>query len=217
MEITWYGHSCFSLTERGRATTIIDPYDGPALGSQVLNLKGDIVTISHNKPGHNYSQAVMGSPYIINGPGEYEMGGVFITGIQTNEHVKSDETRNVLYFFDYDGLNVAHLGALNRVPTQAEVEDLGSVHILLVPIGGDSTLDAGRAAEVVSLFEPSIVIPMHYNMPGQAAPNELLSKFLKQMGVVEDRQSLASLKITNPATLPEETRVIVLEQQTGER
>ena len=132
MEITWYGHSCFRLSERGLATTIIDPYDGQAFGDSPLRLKGDIVTVSHDRPGHNHIPVVLGSPYIVNGPGEYEVGGVFITGIQTTENREHAELANVLYVYDYHDLNVAHLGALNRVPSQAEVEDLGPVHILLI-------------------------------------------------------------------------------------
>ena len=217
MEITWYGHSCFRLSERGLATTIIDPYDGQALGDQSVRLKGDIVTVSHDKPGHNHILAVQGEPYIVNGPGEYEVGGVFITGIQTNENRDHAELANVLYLYDYNDLNVAHLGALNRVPSQAEVEDLGPVHILLIPVGGENTLDAARAAEVVNLFDPNIVIPMHYYSPDSPLSQELLNKFLKQMGAVDDLQTLPSLKVNSTASLSEETRVVVLERQSGER
>jgi L-ascorbate metabolism protein UlaG (beta-lactamase superfamily) len=217
MEITWYGHSCFRLTERGLATTIIDPYNGQALGEEPLRLKGDIVTISHDKPGHNHAATITGNPHVVNGPGEYEVGGVFITGIQTNENRDSGELANVLYLFDYNDLNVAHLGALNRVPSQAEVEDLGPVHILLIPVGGESTLDAARAAEVVSLFDPNIVIPMHYQNPDSTESLDLLNKFLKQMGAAEDHQTLSSLKVNSTAALSEETRIVVLERQSGER
>ena len=217
MEITWYGHSCFRLSERGLATTIIDPYNGEALGEETLRLKGDIITISHDKPGHNYTANVSGNPHIVNGPGEYEVGGVFITGIQTNEKRDKDDLANVLYLYDYNDLNVAHLGALNRVPSQAEVEDLGPVHILLVPIGGESTLDAARAAEVVSLFDPNSVIPMHYFSPDSAQSLDLLNRFLKQMGAGEDHQALQSLKVNSTAALSDETRIVVLERQTGER
>ena len=217
MEITWYGHSCFRLTERGLATTVIDPYNGQALGEDPLCLKCDIVTISHDKPGHNHTQAVEGNPHIVNGPGEYEVGGVFITGIQTNENREHGEPANVLYLYNYHDLNVAHLGALNRVPSQAEVEDLGPVHILLIPIGGENTLDAARAAEVVSLFDPNIVIPMHFASPDASHSEDLLNKFLKQMGTVDDLQTLPTLKIHSSASLSEETRVVVLERQAGER
>jgi L-ascorbate metabolism protein UlaG (beta-lactamase superfamily) len=217
MEITWFGHSCFRLTERGLSTTIIDPYDGEALGDPVLKLKGDIITISHDKPGHNHVSAVQGVSFTISGPGEYEIGGVFITGIQTNEDLGENGIPNNLFLFNYNGISIAHLGALNRVPSQAEVEDMGPVNVLLIPVGGENTLDAARASEVVSLFDPNIVIPMHYDAPDSSMDAGLLQKFLKQMGTMDHLQSLPLLKISNPDSLSEETRVVVLERQPGER
>jgi L-ascorbate metabolism protein UlaG (beta-lactamase superfamily) len=107
---------------------------------------------------------------------------------------------------------VLHLGGLNRVPTQAEVEALGSVHIALVPVGGGSSLTASKAAEVVSLLEPNIVIPMHYAIPGSLTQLDPLSKFQKEMGLSELNQQ-PSLKINSVSSLPDETRVIVLDYQ----
>jgi L-ascorbate metabolism protein UlaG (beta-lactamase superfamily) len=214
MEIIWYGHSCFRLTERGLAAVVTDPYDHKLVGYDALKLKADIVTMSHNKPGHNYLTAVKGDPHPITGPGEYEIGGVFITGVQTNgvAHKLPDEPRNTMYMFEFNGLNVLHLGGLNRVPTQAEVEALGSVHIALVPVGGGSSLTASKAAEVVSLLEPNIVIPMHYAIPGSLIQLDPLSKFQKEMGLSELNQQ-PSLKINSVGSLPDETHVIVLDYQ----
>jgi L-ascorbate metabolism protein UlaG (beta-lactamase superfamily) len=214
MEITWYGHSCFRLTEKSLATTIIDPYDGQSFDNPPLSLKGDIVTLSHDKPGHNYREGVKDAVYTINGPGEYEMGGVFITGIQTSDN-NNKEDSNILFLYTYSGINIVHLGALNRVPSQSEVEDLGTIHVLLIPISGENTLDAARAAEVVNLFDPNIVIPMHYFQNKAAPTNDLLSRFLKQMGAVDVQQPLPSLKLNSVQSLSEDTRVVVLEQQAG--
>ncbi|MDT8898787.1 MAG: MBL fold metallo-hydrolase [Thermanaerothrix sp.] len=214
MEITWYGHSCFRITERNLATVVTDPYDHRAVGYAPLKLKADIVTVSHAAPGHNYLAGVKGEPYVITGPGEYEIGGVFITGLQTNGTGKksTDEPRNTLYLIEYNGINVLHLGNLNRVPTQAEVESLGAVHIVLVPVGGGSTLNAAKAAEVVSLLEPNIVIPMHYATPDSAVKLDGLNKFLKAMGLNEVTPQPV-LKVNSVNALPEETQVIVLEYQ----
>lgn len=214
MEITWYGHSCFRLTERGLATVVTDPYDHRQVGYEALKLKADIVTVSHNSPGHNYLPAVKGDPRAITGPGEYEIGGVFITGVQTNGHAKKDddEPRNTLYLFDYNGLNIVHLGDLSRVPTQPEVEALGPVHIALVPIGGGGGLNAAKAAEVVSLLEPNIVIPMHFALPASKTNLDPLDKFIKEMGL-SDAEKQPSLKVTSISALPEETRVVVLEYE----
>lgn len=217
MEITWYGHSCFRLTERGLATVVTDPYDHRQVGYESLKLKADIVTVSHNTPGHNYAAAVKGTPHLIDGPGEFEIGGVFVTGIQTNGHTKKDldEIRNTLYLFDFNGINVLHLGDLNRVPTQAEVEDFGPVHVALVPVGAGGSLTAIKATEVISLLEPNIVIPMHYATPatGNTAQKlEPLSKFLKEMGLSAPEVQ-PSIKIPNVGALPEETKVVVLDYQ----
>ena len=215
MEITWYGHSCFRLTERGMATVVVDPFDNKAIGYSPLKLKADIVTVSHDAPGHNYVDAVKGSSHVITGPGEFEIGGVFITGVQTdgtNSAKKAkDQVRNTLYVFDYDGLTVAHLGDLKQVPTQAEIEALGTVNVALVPVGGGGGLNAAKAAEVVSLIEPNIVIPMHYSTPDAKISLDALSKFLKEMGLSK-QEAQSSLKVTRSG-LPEETHVMVLDYQ----
>jgi L-ascorbate metabolism protein UlaG (beta-lactamase superfamily) len=213
MEINWYGHSCFRLTERGLATVVTDPYDHTVTGYDPLKLRGDIVTVSHAAPGHNYASAVKGKSHTITGPGEFEIGGVFITGVQTNGHTKrdADELRNTLYVFDYEGVTVAHLGDLRRVPSQTEIEALGNVHVALVPVGGGGGLNAAKAAEVISLLEPGIVIPMHYHIPGANFKLAALSKFLKEMGLGEISPQ-PSLKVSS-SSIPEETRVVVLSYQ----
>jgi L-ascorbate metabolism protein UlaG (beta-lactamase superfamily) len=211
MEITWYGHSCFRLTDRGLATIVTDPYDHHEAGYEPLKLRADVVTISHDAPAHNFTDGVKGTEHILNGPGEFEIGGVFITGVQTNHREGAeDRPRNTLFVFDYNGINIAHLGDLNHVPTQAEVEALGSVHVALVPVGDGSSLNAAKAAEVISVIEPNIVIPMHYATPNGLMKLDPLSKFLKEMGLV-DAEVSPSLKINGTNNLPEETRVVILE------
>jgi L-ascorbate metabolism protein UlaG (beta-lactamase superfamily) len=212
MEITWYGLSCFRLTERGMATVVTDPYDHRVVGFEPLKVRGDIVTISHDTPGHNFATGVKGRSNTITGPGEYEIGGVFITGVQTNGHKRtSEELRNTLYVFDYEGITVAHLGDLCRVPSQAEIEALGNVHVAIVPVGGGGGLTAAKAVEVISLLEPGIVIPMHYSIPGCLIKLSGVDRFLKEMGS-GDIQAQATLKLTS-GSIPEETRVVILECQ----
>jgi L-ascorbate metabolism protein UlaG (beta-lactamase superfamily) len=215
MEITWYGHSCFRLTERRMATVVTDPYDSGAIGYSPIRLKADIVTISHDAEGHNYSKAVKGASHLITGPGEYEIGGVFITAVQTNGQDKKnkDELRNTLYVFDYDGITIAHLGDLKKVPSQTQVEALGAVNVALVPVGGGGGLNAAKAAEVISLLEPNLVIPMHYATKDVKFKLDSLDKFLKEMGL-STAQPEPSLKVTRTG-LPQETRVVVLDYQTA--
>ncbi len=211
MEIVWYGHSCFRFIERGLAAVVTDPFDNEVVGYEPLKLRADIVTVSHEAPGHNFISAVKSANHKLNGPGEFEIGGVFITGVQTDTNNKKspDRPRNTLFLFDFEGLTVAHLGDLSQVPSQSEVEALGNVNVVLVPVGGGNGLNAAKAAEVISLLEPNIVIPMHY--PTHSAKLELdpLSKFLKEMGL-STNETLPSLKITRSG-LPDETKVIVLD------
>ncbi len=216
MEINWYGHSCFRLSERGMASVVTDPYDSKVVGYEPLKLKADIVTVSHDSPGHNFTQAVKGDPRIITGAGEYEIGEVFITGIQTDGGGKKSANglRNTLYVFDYYGLTIAHMGDVGYVPSQAEVEALGPVHVALVPVGSGGSLNAAKAAEVISLLEPNIVIPMHYATQHSLPQNlEPLNKFTKEMGLTSI-ETLPSLKVTL-SSLPQETHIYTLEYDHG--
>ena len=206
MEITWYGLSCFRITERKLATIVTDPF-APALGLGELRLKSDVLTISHDAPGHNHGPGVSGIEHRLDGPGEYEIGGVFVTGIATPS--RTGKFNNIVYLFDYNGLTVAHLGDIGDVPSQKQIEDLELVNVLLVPVGGGSSLNAARAAELVSMLEPNIVIPMHYQLPGLEMPLEPLDKFLKEMGVSEAKRE-NSLKLGGAESLPQETTVVIL-------
>lgn len=206
MEITWHGMSCFRITERKLATVVTDPFAAD-IGLGDLKLKADVVTVSHDAPGHNHVQAVSGTEHVLTGPGEYEIGGVFITGIATPS--KNGKFNNVIYVFDYNGLTVAHLGDLGNVPSQKQMEDLELVNVLLVPIGGGSSLNAARAAELVSMIEPNFVVPMHFELPGLKTSLDPLDKFLKEMGASDAKQE-SSLKITSVDGLPEQTEVVIL-------
>lgn len=211
MEITWYGQSCFRLTERGSASVVTDPYDHKVVGYNALKLKSDIVTVSHENPGHNFVDGVKGYKHLLNGPGEYEIGGVFVTGVRTNGSKQEGQLRNTLYVFDYDGITIAHLGDLRAVPSRSQVDALGEVNIVLVPIGGGEGLSAAKAAEVVGVLAPNIIIPMNYATTDGKLPLDSLEKFIKEMGLgAVDAES--SMKITK-GSLPEDTRVVVLEAQ----
>jgi len=214
MEITWYGHSCFRISERSMASVVTDPYDSEVIGYAPLKLKAEIVTVSCNNQGHNYLKAVKGDVRAITGPGEYEVGGVFITGMQTNGHKKDEEEKhNTLYMIDYGSFTIAHLGEMTRVPSQADIETLGTVNIALVPVGDLTSLNAAKAAEVISLLEPNIVIPMHYSTPESKMELDPLGKFLKEMGL-NQLETMESFKVTSFSALPEETKVIVLDRRS---
>lgn len=210
MEITWYGHSCFRITERGQTTVITDPYD-ETIGLPPLKLRGDVVTISHETPGHGAAGAIKGEPFVINSPGEFEIGGTFIYGYAMH-HVDENtgfSRRNVAYLIDYPtGLNVLHLGDLSHVPDQRTIQGLGQVNVVLVPVGGGNSLKASTAAEVIALIEPQYIIPMHYQIPGLKVELEPVEKFLKAMGVSRVHEDDALRVTTNE--LPEQPQIVVL-------
>lgn len=207
MEITWYGLSCFRITERGMATIVTDPY-GDGLGLPKRKLKADVVTISHDANGHSNLDAIKGKSHVISSPGEYEIGGVFVTAVAMGDR-EEDGTRNVFFLFDYDGINIAHLGDLNEVPSQKDVEDLAAVDVALVPVGGGSALTPSQAAEVISLIEPSVVVPMHYKAAKEKVDLGPVEPFLSEMGI-SNHELLESLKVTKSG-LGDETQVIVLQ------
>jgi L-ascorbate metabolism protein UlaG (beta-lactamase superfamily) len=211
LDITWYGHSCFRITERNRITVVTDPYS-EEIGLPPLKLKGDVVTISHQEPGHNSVDVVKGDPHVLTSAGEYEIGGVFVTGIPMHYVENGIARHNIGYLFDYDNLTVLHLGDLAHVPDQSTIESLGEVNVLLLPVGGGNSLRANEAAEVVALVEPSFIIPMHYAIPGLRFELDPLDRFLKAMGIGK-AQEAESLRVSS-GELPEQPQVIALLPQT---
>ncbi len=216
MDITWFGHSCFRLRDRS-ATVVTDPY-GKDTGLVLPRVRADIVTVSHEAEDHNYTKGVKSGFKTLCGPGEYEVSGVFVTGLELRGERKRkgpDKPRNTVFLFEFEDLTVCHLGDLDHVPTQAQVEEaLGQVDVLLIPVGGGESLNAAQASEVVSLLEPHVVIPMHYKVKGMDLKLDPVSKFLKEMGL-DDVNTQDTLKITHSG-LPEETEVVLLELKSKE-
>ena len=214
MEISWFGHSCFQL--KGKNVTLItDPFS-PQAGASTRDTSGlgqvsaSIVTISHNHPGHNYAMGVSGNPRTVQGPGEYEISDVLITGVAAyhdNERGKQ-LGRNTIYSIHIDDIVVCHLGDLGHTLQEEQLEEVADADVLLVPIGGQHTLNAAQAAEVISQVEPRIVIPMHY-YPAQGDTPGALDKFCREMGI-ESVYTQPKAVIAR-TTLPAETQVILLE------
>lgn len=211
MDIDWYGHACFRIREMG-VTVVTDPHP-EELGYERPRIRADVVTVSHPHPGHNAIKGFRGAPRVLDAPGEYEIGGLFVTGVPTYHDAAegSELGRNVAYLFDFDGLTVCHLGDLGHSLTEEEVEALGQVNVLLIPVGGVNTLSGPLAAEVVGTIEPNIVVPMHYGTAPLTRQLEGVDRFLRAMGAgeVEPQESLrlraGSLGDTG------ETQVVVLD------
>lgn len=209
MDITWYGQNCFRIIERGRLSIVTDPFS-QALGLPIPKLKADVVTLSHDHPDYANLDAVRGYHHLFTRPGEYEVGGVFITGVALHTIRKTSVTYNVGYVFKYDDLSVVHLGNLAHVPDQSTLEAIGEVNVALVPVGDGDVLKASAAAEVIALLEPSYIVPMHYAIDGLIHNLDPVDKFLKAMGiskVVEEDM----LRVTG--AMPEQPQVVILRPQ----
>jgi L-ascorbate metabolism protein UlaG (beta-lactamase superfamily) len=208
MEITWLGHSCFRI--RGSHTTIItDPYSSD-LGYSLGKPTARIVTVSHQHPGHSFVSGIGGEPKLVTRPGEYEISGVLIIGMTTFHDNEGGRTRgkNTIYLIEVDELSICHLGDLGHVLTTKQVEALDNIDILLLPVGGISTIDAPRAAEVIRQLEPKVVVPMHYKTEVLKRELEPVERFLKEMGG-KQVESQPKLSLTR-ANLPTSTQVFLL-------
>jgi L-ascorbate metabolism protein UlaG (beta-lactamase superfamily) len=209
MDINWLGHSCFRI-KGSQATIITDPYS-PDLGYTLGKQTARIVTVSHQHPGHSYVQGIDGEPKMVTGPGEYEIGDVLIIGLATFHDGDKGGKRgkNTIYIMEVDEVTVCHLGDLGHVLTTEQVEEIENVDVLLLPVGGVSTINASMAAEVVRQLEPKVVVPMHYKTEALNWELEPVDRFLKEMGVREVN-SQPKLSCTK-ANLPISTQVFLLD------
>ncbi len=209
MEISWLGHSCFRLKGK-QATVITDPFSSD-LGYSPGKPTAQIITVSHKHPGHSNIQGVGGSPRQVTGPGEYEISNVLIIGIATFHDKDKGNLRgkNTVYLIEIDDISICHLGDLGHALTDEQVEELGKVDVLLVPVGGVSTINATTAAEVVRQLEPNIVVPMHYKTQALNRELEPVEIFLKEIGA-HDITPQAKLSLTK-SSLPLSTQVALLE------
>lgn len=209
MEILWLGHSCFRI--RGREATVVTDPCPPASGYNIGKPSADIVTISHPHDNHSYLKAIAGSPRVIQGPGEYEIHGAFITGVATYHDTQKGATRgpNTAYVIEMEEIKVGHLGDLGHTPSAEQAEELTGVDILLIPVGGETTIDGAKAAEIVSLLEARIVIPMHYATEAFKGKLDPPDRFLKEMGSTS-LEPQPKLTVTR-STVPTDTQVVLLD------
>lgn len=216
MDIYWYGQACFKLKGKN-ATVVIDPFDPDFTGLKLpKDLQADVVLITHGHQDHNNSSAVTkspsgGIPMVFSEPGEYEVSGTVITGINSFHDSSEGSERgiNTIFHLLIDNLDIVHLGDLGQtLVTEKQIVEIGQTDILLVPVGSVYTIDAKAAANIVSQLEPRIIIPMHYKIEGLKFELEGVDKFLKEMGA-ENVVPQPKLSITKER-LPEEPQVVVL-------
>lgn len=219
MDITYLGHSCFKIKTK-TATLVTDPFDPEYVGFKFPPTDAEIVTVSHNHKDHNMTGGVSNVKKTIDGPGEYEISGVSVVGYPSFHDDKKGEDRgkNTIYVIEAEGLRVVHLGDLGHDLSDALLDDIGSIDILLVPIGGIYTIGSKTAASIVSKLEPAITIPMHYQetginseMFGSLEPKD---DFLKECGKTVEILPKLSIK---KADLTEDVspKVVVLERKSS--
>jgi L-ascorbate metabolism protein UlaG (beta-lactamase superfamily) len=207
VEISFLGNTCFRI--KGKEVTVVtDPYT-PAAGRPPLKAQAEIVTVSRDDPAHNQVAAIGGEPRAINGPGEYEIRGVLISGVATfgEGSGTKQRPRNTVYVMQMDDLRLCHLGGLGHVLSTEQVDEIGTVDVLFVPASGGS-LDTSKAAEVISQIEPSIILPMQYSSSDEDGI-ATIAKFCHEMGL---RQIIPQPRFTiAKGSIPAETQVVVLE------
>lgn len=216
MQIIWHGQSCFEITiknkENGETTVVIDPF-AEEPGLKLPKLTADILLVSHNHFDHNNVKAVSGEYFLIDSAGEYEIKDVFVQGIKAWHDNQGGKERGevMIYKIEAEGIKACHLSDLGQKElTSEQLEQIGDIDVLFLPVGGKYTIDAKDAGEIVSQIEPRIVIPMHYKLPNQKTDIDGVDRFLKVMGE-EAVQPEKKLKITAKNLPAEETKIIVLE------
>lgn len=216
-DIQYLGHACFRL--RGRdGIVLMDPFDR-SIGIDIGRPTAQIVTVSHAHPDHANTSAVRPLReriFVIDGPGEYEVGGILITGVRTYHDKKkgAELGTNTVYVVHLDDMVFCHLGDLGHELSTQQLDEIGTVDVLFIPVGGGETIGPAEAASVIGQLEPRIVVPMHYALDGQQSFTlELapLDKFIQEVGL-KDVVAEEKLNVT-AATLPpegEETRIVVM-------
>lgn len=214
MKIAWYGQSCFKLlvkTNNGNKVTVItDPFS-KEIGLTPSRGGADIVLVSHDHYDHNNVKAVSGEPFIIDGPGEYDVKGVFIKGIYSFHDNSKGEERgvNTIYVIEAENMKVCHLGDLGQKELSGnQLDKIGEVDILMVPVGGVYTINGSEAVQIINSIEPSIVIPMHYKVPRLNIKLNDVDKFLEEIGV--KKETVEEFSVQKKDLTEEEMKVVVM-------
>lgn len=216
MNINWRGQSCFQITssqnKNHSVSIVIDPYDN-SIGLRAPRLQADVLLISHDHYDHNNIKAVSGNPLIIDGPGEYDVKGVVINGI-SGFHDNSqglERGRITIYTIETEEIKICHLSDLGQKELSSEqIERIGDVDILMIPIGGTYTINSTEAIKIMAQIEPKITIPMHYKIPKLNIKLEEADNFLKALGI-KNLEPLAKLAIKKKDISSEEAKIILLE------
>ena len=214
MKIAWYGHSCFKFTVKStngdKIIIITDPFTKD-YGLTPPRGGADIVLISHDHNDHNNVKAISGEPFVVDGPGEYDVKRVFIKGIYSFHDTSQGAERgiNTIYVIEAEDMKICHLGDLGEKELSSnQLDKIGDVDILMIPVGGIYTINGNEAVKIINQIEPKIVIPMHYKVPKLTLKLNSLDKFLEEIG--EKGETVEELSIQKKDLIEEKMRVVVM-------
>lgn len=211
MVISWYGHSCFKV-QSGETVVIFDPFNKEIGLTPPRQVGADIVLVSHQHSDHNNVASISGEPFIIDGPGEYEVKGINIRGIFSyHDNLEGKERgTNTIYVLEIEGIRICHLGDLGQKElSDGQVDLIDNVDILMIPVGGGYTIDAEKAVGIINQIEPKIIIPMHYKISGLKFNLESVDKFLKEMGIAK-KETVGKLTIKKKDLPAEGMEMVVM-------
>ncbi|MBN1585003.1 MBL fold metallo-hydrolase [Candidatus Uhrbacteria bacterium] len=217
MNIIWHGNSCFRIQDSGQGrevTVVTDPFRPEGKNAPPKGLSGEILIVSRDHPRHNNVSAVAGKPFVIDGPGEYEVKEVMVSGVSTRDESAEakDRVDNTMYYVNVADVHLLFLGDLVHPIDEKQCKDFHEIDILFVPVGGNGVLNAKQAADLVGQLEPRVIIPMHYRTGNFLPECDGVEPFLKAMGS-GDIEPISRLKITGKELPQEEMRIVVLEPQ----
>jgi L-ascorbate metabolism protein UlaG (beta-lactamase superfamily) len=212
MDIRYLGHTAFELKHKS-LSLIIDPF-GTDVGLGTPQWKSDIVTICNKDYTENVLPLLVNKPKVINQPGEYEIRDLFIYGIRTamKETPDGKKRENIIYKFEYENIHICHLSHLGEKLTDAQMENIGIVDILLLALGSDKTLNIKESKELIEELDPRVIIPVDTSHKGEnLADSQTIQEFLKVMGktTVEPIEFFSADKYTYT---PEKTDIIFLKK-----
>jgi L-ascorbate metabolism protein UlaG (beta-lactamase superfamily) len=215
MKIKWYGHASFLITSDQGVKIITDPYESGAYGGQLsygqIKDRADIVLTSHDHADHNDPKSLPGSPEIVKDSSSKTVKGISIKGISTFHDASKGSERgaNIIFTFTVDGIKICHLGDLGHILSEKELAEIGSVDLLLIPVGGYFTIDAKEATRVAEQIKPKVLIPMHFKTDKCGFPIAPVEDFLK--GKSDVKRPKASEAAFEKKTLSPQMEILVLE------
>lgn len=182
MVIKWLGHSCFLITSNKGVRIVTDPYAvGGGINYSPIREIADVVLVSHGHADHNNVSAVQGKPEVVKGSGVRTARGIQFRGVATYHDGSKGKLRgaNIVFCFTVDDIKLCHLGDLGHVLSQVQMDEVGSVDVLFIPVGGSFTIDATEAGQVCDQLNPKVIIPMHFKTPKCAYPVASVADFLE--------------------------------------